>query len=79
MNEENKVKQKIEMLVQEFRNNPDKFLTEEDMRSYLYHLLLNDFNILQNCFAASMFSHPMFWSRFKAYFIQNSIRGLMTN
>ena len=49
MNEENKVKQKIEMLVQEFRNNPDKFLTEEDMRSYLYHLLLNDFNILQNC------------------------------
>jgi len=49
MNERNKVKQKIEMLIREFKNNPDKFLTEENIRSYFYHLLLGDFNIVRNC------------------------------
>jgi len=42
-----KVEQKISILIDEFRATPDKFLTEEDVRAYLYHLLLADFNDLK--------------------------------
>lgn len=38
------VEEKIKILIQEFKINPDKFLTEEDIRSYLYHLLLSNYN-----------------------------------
>ena len=44
----NLVESKIDTLIQEFNSCPDKFLTEEDLRSYLYHLLLEDFNTLEN-------------------------------
>lgn len=42
-----KVEEKISVLIAEFRDTPDKFLTEEDARAYLYHLLLSDFNNLE--------------------------------
>lgn len=42
-----KVEQKISILIDEFRRTPEKFLTEEDIRAYLYHLLLVDFNGLE--------------------------------
>lgn len=42
------VESKIDVLIQEFNSHPDKFLTEEDLRSYLYHLLLTDFNELED-------------------------------
>ncbi len=42
------IEEKIEKLIREFRSNPDKFLTEEDVRSYLYHLLLSNYNCIQN-------------------------------
>lgn len=42
-----KVERKINSLINEFRISSDKFLTEEDIRSYLYHLLLEDFNKLE--------------------------------
>jgi hypothetical protein len=42
-----KVEQKINTLIDEFKATPDKFLTEEDVRAYLYHLLLADFNGLE--------------------------------
>lgn len=38
------VEEKVNILIQEFKNNPDKFLTEEDIRSYLYHLLLSNYD-----------------------------------
>lgn len=41
------VKSKIRKLSSAFRHNPEKFLTEEDVRCYLYHLLLDDFNHLE--------------------------------
>lgn len=41
------VEQRIQTLIQEFHNTPDKFLTEEDLRSYLYHLLLDGFSELE--------------------------------
>ena len=50
MNQENrveKVEAKIKQLIREFKKYPDKFLTEEDLRSYLYHLLLEDFEIIK--------------------------------
>jgi len=40
--------EKIKQLIKEFKGNPEKFLTEEDARSYLYHLLLDKFNALEN-------------------------------
>ena len=46
--EKEKIEEKIEILIQEFRSNPDKFLTEEDLRSYLYHLLLGNFGGSEN-------------------------------
>ncbi|MCB4791340.1 MAG: hypothetical protein LHV68_05575 [Elusimicrobia bacterium] len=39
---------KINELISEFNNFPDKFLTEEDVRGYLYHLLLRDFGEYQS-------------------------------
>ena len=46
--EKEKIEEKIEILIQEFSSNPHKFLTEEDLRSYLYHLLLGDFGGSEN-------------------------------
>jgi len=43
-----KVEEKINILIEEFRKYPDKFLTEEDVRAYLYHLLLEDLNIVKS-------------------------------
>ena len=43
-----KVEAKIEQLIREFKQYPDKFLTEEDLRSYLYHLLLEDFETIES-------------------------------
>jgi hypothetical protein len=43
----NKVELQINELINEFKRNPDKFLTEEDVRAYLYHLLLKNFNSLE--------------------------------
>jgi hypothetical protein len=45
----NKVEKRINQLIEEFKKYPEKFLTEEDLRSYLYHLLVDDFNIIQDC------------------------------
>jgi hypothetical protein len=42
-----KVEFRIQELISEFNENPNRFLTEEDIRAYLYHLLLNDFNLLE--------------------------------
>ncbi|MBU2589810.1 MAG: hypothetical protein KKB39_03530 [Nanoarchaeota archaeon] len=42
-----KVEEKISVLISDFRRTPEKFLTEEDIRAYLYHLLLTDFNNLE--------------------------------
>ena len=39
----NKVEHRINQLIREFQKYPEKFLTEEDVRSYLYHILLRDF------------------------------------
>lgn len=44
-----KVEKRIEDLIKEFRKYPKKFLTEEDVRSYLYHLLLKDFLAIRIC------------------------------
>jgi len=41
--------QRINQLIDEFKKYPEKFLTEEDVRSYLYHLLTHDFNKLEKC------------------------------
>ncbi|MCH8519417.1 MAG: hypothetical protein LAT82_01545 [Nanoarchaeota archaeon] len=41
------VEKEIENLIDEFKKNSDKFLTEEDLRSYLYHLLLDKFGKLK--------------------------------
>jgi len=45
----NKVEHRINQLIREFQKYPEKFLTEEDVRSYLYHTLLRDFNTIQDC------------------------------
>jgi len=42
------VEGKIQMLLEEFKKYPEKFLTEEDVRAYLYHLLLKDFGDLKD-------------------------------
>ena len=41
--------QRINQLIDKFKKYPEKFLTEEDIRSYLYHLLIQDFNKLEKC------------------------------
>jgi len=41
------VESRIDALIDEFDSFPDKFLTEEDLRSYLYHLLLDGFSKLE--------------------------------
>lgn len=41
------VGQKIIQLIKEFKKYPEKFLTEEDLRSYLYSLLLKEFNKIE--------------------------------
>ena len=43
------VEKKINLLISEFKHYPEKFLTEEDVRSYLYHLLLSKYNRSENC------------------------------
>lgn len=37
----------INELISEFKQYPDKFLTEEDVRAYLYHLLLEAFDYVE--------------------------------
>ncbi len=44
-----KVECKINQLIAEFNKYPEKFLTEEDVRCYLYHMLLGDFNTIHDC------------------------------
>ncbi len=44
-----KVERNICHLIEEFRRYPEKFLTEEDARSYLYSLLFNDFGQIETC------------------------------
>lgn len=46
---EDKIERNIDLLIKEFKKFPEKFLTEEDVRSYLYSLLLNDFGNIQSC------------------------------
>jgi len=45
------IKKKLEKCIgelsQEFKDSPEKFLTEDDVRSYLYYLLMKNFNILE--------------------------------
>lgn len=43
------IEQKIEQLISEFKQFPEKFLTEEDIRCYLYSILLERFGSIQNC------------------------------
>jgi hypothetical protein len=43
------IEEKINKLIEEFNEYPEKFLTEEDVRSYLYHILLENFNIIHDC------------------------------
>ncbi len=49
MNDLQVVEQKIKYLIAEFKAYPEKFLTEDDIRCYLYHLLLEEFNDIQTC------------------------------
>jgi len=46
---EKKIEQKIQILIDEFKRFPEKFLTEDDVRTYLYSLLLQDFGDIQSC------------------------------
>ncbi len=41
------IEKEIGKLIDEFKKHPDKFLTEADVRSYLYHLLLEDFGKIE--------------------------------
>ena len=43
----NLVESRISTLINEFNRYPDKFLTEEDVRAYLYHLLLDGFSEIE--------------------------------
>jgi hypothetical protein len=43
----NIVENKINQLIGELKNFPEKFLTEEDIRSYLYHILMKNFSKLK--------------------------------
>lgn len=48
-NEKNSPQDTIEQLIEEFKRNPNQFLTEADVKSHLYHLLLSvpNFGTLQ--------------------------------
>jgi len=41
------IESRISTLINEFNRYPDKFLTEEDVRAYLYHLLLDGFSKIE--------------------------------
>lgn len=51
---EEKIERNIGLLIKEFKRYPEKFLTEEDVRSYLYSLLLKDFGNIQSCKDSTM-------------------------
>ncbi|NVM53146.1 MAG: hypothetical protein HWN66_05545 [Candidatus Helarchaeota archaeon] len=55
---EEKVERNIQILINEFKRFPEKFLTEEDIRSFLYSLLLRDFGDIRKC-EDSTISIPM--------------------
>lgn len=46
---EEKIERKIKICLQEFKRYPEKFLTEEDVRSYLYSLLVQEFGQIETC------------------------------
>jgi hypothetical protein len=46
---EEKIERNIQFLIREFKLFPEKFLTEEDARSFLYSLLLRDFGDIRTC------------------------------
>lgn len=46
---EAKIERNIDLLINEFKSYPEKFLTEEDVRSFLYSLLLQEFGHIETC------------------------------
>jgi len=46
---EEKIERKIEICLEEFKRYPERFLTEEDVRSYLYCLLVQEFGQIETC------------------------------